>query len=229
MKKEGFVVKTVRSDQLHGLAERWNKTVNKMANAMLFEARLSHVFWPAAVAHANLLRNRLPLQGLGNFTPYTIFYKRRPRVDKLRVFGCDCYKLLSTYPKVPGQMSRKRLIFVGFTPDRMGWRCFDPIDFKYTTEFELIFDEYSSRRRTNTLREYDQRRKLQEEGKLKDLPLIIDDYDELKENAQELEKAYDNERRLFASSPGAAADNALDVENDDMGGGGAPRSWRRQS
>eukprot|EP00615_Pteridomonas_danica_P003249 CAMPEP_0114353056 /NCGR_PEP_ID=MMETSP0101-20121206/18384_1 /TAXON_ID=38822 ORGANISM="Pteridomonas danica, Strain PT" /NCGR_SAMPLE_ID=MMETSP0101 /ASSEMBLY_ACC=CAM_ASM_000211 /LENGTH=86 /DNA_ID=CAMNT_0001493715 /DNA_START=3061 /DNA_END=3317 /DNA_ORIENTATION=- len=63
--------------------------------------------------------------------------------------------------------------------------------------------ENSARRRTNALREYDQRRKLQAEGKLQSLPLIIDDYDDLKEGAQELEKAYDNERRLFATPPSA--------------------------
>jgi len=91
-KKEGFVVKCIRSDQggefgsyrdratneggttkkttipvfsrvcqlhdikheltpahrgePHGLAENWNRTVVKMANAMLYSARLSHVLWP---------------------------------------------------------------------------------------------------------------------------------------------------------------------------------------
>jgi transposase InsO family protein len=181
--------------ELHGLAERWNKTVVRMANAMLFGARLSHVLWPSAVAHANMLRNRLPLRGLGDYTPYTIFYHRRPRVDQLRVFGCDCYKLLPNYPKIPGQMSRKRLIFVGFTPDRIGFRCFDPIEFKFTTEWELEFDEASTQKRANSLREYDDRRRLNEKGQLDDLPCIQDaDFDLLNE-------AYDNERRLFASPP----------------------------
>ena len=88
--------------ELHGLAERWNLTVMKMANAMLFSARISHILWPSAVAHANLLRNRLPIRGLGPYTPYEIFFGKRPRVDQLRVWGCDAYKLLPTYPKIPG-------------------------------------------------------------------------------------------------------------------------------
>ena len=144
--------------ELHGLAERWNRTVFKMANSMLFASRLSHILWPSAVAHANLLRNRLPLSGLGPYTPYELFFHKRPRVDNLRVFGCDAYKLLSIYPKIPGQLARKRLIYVGETADRIGFRCFDPVTYKFSTEFELIFDEGSARKRINSLWEYDARR-----------------------------------------------------------------------
>jgi hypothetical protein len=132
----------------------------KMANAMLFSARLSHLLWPAAVAHANMLRNRLPVRGLAQYTPYELFYGKRLRVDSLRVFGCDAFKLLPRYPKIPGQMARKRLIYVGETGDRMSFRCFDPLTHKFSTEFELIFDEKSSRERINALKSYEARRDL---------------------------------------------------------------------
>jgi hypothetical protein len=51
--------------ELHGLAERWNLTVMNMANSLLFSARISHILWAAAVAHANLLRNRQYVTPLG--------------------------------------------------------------------------------------------------------------------------------------------------------------------
>jgi hypothetical protein len=72
--------------------------------------------------------------------------------------------------------NRKRLIFVGLTADRVGWRCFDPIEFKFTTEYELLFDESSQRKRINALREYDIRRELQRRGKLNELELETDDF-----------------------------------------------------
>jgi hypothetical protein len=162
--------------ELHGLAERWNLTVMKLANAMLFSARLSHLLWPSAVAHANLLRNRLPVRGLGKYTPYELFFGERPRIDQLRVFGCDCYKLLPTYPKLPGQSARKRLIYCGETADRMGYRVFDPVTYKFSTQFELIFDESSARKRINSLYEHDARRALNDKGKLRSLPLQADDF-----------------------------------------------------
>ena len=158
--------------ELHGLAERWNLTVMKMANAMLFSARISHILWPSAVAHANLVRNRLPIRGLGPYTPYEIFFGKRPRVDQLRVWGCDAYKLLPTYPKIPGQIARKRLIYCGETADRVGYRVFDPVTYKFSTEFELIFDEDSARKRISSLYEHDARRALSLKGTLKLLLLF---------------------------------------------------------
>jgi hypothetical protein len=193
--------------ELHGLAERWNLTVPKMANAMLFAARLSHLLWPAAIAHANMLRNRLPLRGLGSFTPYELFFNRRPRIENLRVFGCDCYKLLPTYPKIPGQMARKRLIYCGESADRVGFRCFDPLTFKYSTEFELIFDEGSAKKRINALREYDMRRELQRQGRLHELPLMADDYAD--------EAAHNVERTVFSSG----SDHPLTFGDSEDGGG----------
>jgi hypothetical protein len=178
--------------EIHGLAERWNRTVTKMANSMLYASRLSYLLWPEAICHANMLRNRLPVRGLGPMTPYEIFIGKRPRVDDLRVWGCDAYRLEPTYPKVPGQSARRRLIYVGETADRIGFRCFDPETFTFTTEFELTFDEQSGRKRLNALREHDLRRELQRRGKLEELPLIQNDYgpetNELKQMASDINR-----------------------------------------
>ena len=197
--------------ELHGLAERWNLTVMKMANAMLFSARLSHILWPSAVANANMLRNRLPVRGLGKFTPYELFFGERPRIDQLRVFGCDCYKLLPTYPKIPGQAARKRLIYCGETADRIGYRVFDPVTYKYSTEFELVFDETSARKRINSLYEHDSRRELSKKGKLSSLPLLANDFEQYTASQQAV-------RDVF-SSPSPSSDVLLTgVSSGDLAG-----------
>lgn len=69
-----------------------------------------------------------------------------------------------------------------------------PITFKFSTHFELLFDENSSKKRINALREYDIRRELARRGKLEDLPLIGDDFDfsDPEKLAQQ-----DSERRLY--------------------------------
>ena len=192
--------------ELHGLAERWNKTVMKMANAMLFSARLSHVVWPSAVAHANMLRNRLPVRGLGPYTPYEIFFGKRPRVDGLKVFGCDAYKLLPNI-KVPGMAARKRLIYLGESSDRVGYRCLDPITLKFTHEYELIFDEESARKRVCALREHDARRELLRQGRLDKLPLLADDFQPRNSFAY---------RELF-SSPDAPSQVLFDLSGEAAG------------
>ena len=203
--------------QLHGLAERWNGVVVKMANSMLYNARLSYVLWPEAIAHANYLRNRLPVRGLGPITPYELFVGKRPRVDDLRVFGSDAYKLLPVYPKTPGNNARKRLLYVGQSANRVGFRCFDPVTYKFSTEFELIFDEASGKKRMNQLRQHDVRRELLRRGKLGELPLVQDDY----VMSTPLEKLnvqqQDIQRRLFESIQGRASEAA------ELGGGSGHR------
>jgi hypothetical protein len=77
--------------ELHAIAERWNLTVMKMANAMLFAARLSPILWSAAVVHANMLRNRLPLNGLGPYTPFEIF-----SASVLASTNCACLAAMLT-------------------------------------------------------------------------------------------------------------------------------------
>jgi len=127
--------------EIHGIAERWNKTVMVMANSMMYRARISPILWSSAVAHANYLRNRLPSRSRIGHTPNELFTNKLLRYDNFRVWGCYCYKLIPNLNKVPGLPVRKRLIYVGDSAEQIGFKCFDPIEYKFTTEFELIFDE----------------------------------------------------------------------------------------
>jgi hypothetical protein len=157
---------------LHGIAERWNRTCMTMANAMLYHARVSPVLWSSAVAHANYLRNRLPTKSRSGITPYELFTNRRPRYDNLRVWGCYCYKLLPVRDKTPGLPVRKRLIYVGESSDRIGFRCFDPSEYKFTTEYELLFDEDGIKHRTSLLEAFDNRRKQIKDADITSLDLV---------------------------------------------------------
>jgi hypothetical protein len=158
--------------EINGVAERWNRTVMQMANTMLYHARISPVLWSSAVAHANFLRNRLPTSARGGFTPYELYHNRLPRYDNLRTWGCYAYKKLPKCNKTPGLPVRKRLIYVGDTANRIGFRCFDPIEFKFTTEYELIFDEDGVDQRSELLEAYDNRRRLAQQGKINEIPLV---------------------------------------------------------
>jgi len=166
----------------------------RMANSLLYASRISHVLWASAVAHANYLKNRLPHpEALGRYTSYELFFKKRPRISDLRVWGCDAYELLPA-GQVPGQANRRRVIYVGHSPDRLGWRVFDPITFKFSISFELLFDEESAKKRICALREFDARRTLARQGRLDEFPLLGDDF-----NLDDLETAaaLDSERRLY--------------------------------
>jgi hypothetical protein len=162
--------------QSHGVVERFNRTVTKLANTLLFQARLSHLLWPEAFAHASLIRNVFPVEGRGAMSPHEMFTGRKPDVTHLKVWGCDCYRLLQTYPKIPGQSARKRLIYVGECPDRIGFKVLDPETMVFSSEFELLFNENSCSERMNRLMEHDARRSLAQAGKLHELPIVDEAY-----------------------------------------------------
>ena len=108
-------------------------------------------------------------------------------------------------------MARKRLIYVGETADRVGFRCFDPITYKFSTEFELIFEEDSAKKRINSLLEYDARRDFARGKKLNKLPLLQDDFASPKADATN-EKV----RRVFSSPQDPAP--VFDVAEREDGG-----------
>ena len=103
---------------------------------------------------------------------------------------------------------------MGETADRVGFRCFDPINFQFTTEFELTFDERSARKRINALREYDLRRELQRRGQLEGLALEPDDF-AIDEQMQMIE------RQVYSAGHPSNLDSTSDS------GGGAPANKAR--
>jgi hypothetical protein len=160
--------------EIHGVAERWNRTVMTMANSMMYKARISPLLWTSAVAHANTIRNRLPTASRGGHTPYEIFTNRLPRYENFRIWGSFCYKLIPGCKKIPGLPVRTRLLYVGESSDRIGFRCFNPETCKYTTEYELIFDEASVANRASLLEAFDHRRKTLHNHNIDVIKLIAD-------------------------------------------------------
>jgi len=185
--------------QLHGIAERWNKTVMTMANSMMYNARISPILWCAAISHANNIRNHLPTRSRGGLTPQELFTNRRPRYENFRIWGSYCYKKLPKCRKLPGLAVRKRLIYLGDSTDGIGFRCFDPLDYKFSTEFELIFDETSVAKRSTLLEAFDNRRKIiGNKDTIEDIPIVSDfDHDQ------------HDERQIFTTYKDAHRDHTL--------------------
>ena len=80
-----------KTPQQNGAAERLNRTLVETTRAMLLDARLPHQFWAEAISTAIYLRNRSPTSAVKGATPYQAWYKKRPEVEHLRVFGSTAY------------------------------------------------------------------------------------------------------------------------------------------
>ncbi len=74
-----------KTPEQNGVAERLNRTLDESSRSMLLDAKLSQKFWAEAVSTVVYLKNR---EGM---TPYEAWHGEKPKVDHLRVFGCDAY------------------------------------------------------------------------------------------------------------------------------------------
>jgi len=77
--------------QQNGVAERANRTMGDDISAMLYEVQLPPLLWGEALATQIHVWNRLPTSSLKGMTLYKAWFKRKPDVSHLRVWGCLAY------------------------------------------------------------------------------------------------------------------------------------------
>ncbi|PKU87463.1 Retrovirus-related Pol polyprotein from transposon TNT 1-94 [Dendrobium catenatum] len=127
----------------NGVSERKNRHLLETARALLLDAHLPPTFWSDALLTAAFLINRLPSPNTLNKSPYHLLYQSPPDYSILRQFGCRCYpwtKPLSPHKLAPRSIS---CIFLGYTINQKGFKCFDPITNKIISSRHVQFDESS--------------------------------------------------------------------------------------
>nr|GEX94037.1 zinc finger, CCHC-type [Tanacetum cinerariifolium] len=109
--------------QQNGVAERKNRALKEMVNSMLSYSGLSEGFWGEAMLTACYLLNRVPNKR-NKATPYELWYKKRPNLSFLRVWGCRAMVRLP-YPKRKS-LGEKGIncIFVGYVENSNAYRFY---------------------------------------------------------------------------------------------------------
>ena len=132
------------SPQSNGKAERFNRTIEDKATAMLKHAGLSNGFWEFAWTAAVHIYNRSPSRTLKWRTPYEIWYSGKvPDVSHLRVFGCKGYM------HVPADKRRKldakafEVVLVGYQAEAKGYQLWDKRTHSTRLSRDVTFDESS--------------------------------------------------------------------------------------
>ena len=75
------------SPESNGVAERKNRTLTDLVNAMLDTAGLSKAWWGEALLTASHVLNKVPNRKKDH-TPYGIWIERKPSLSYLRTWGC---------------------------------------------------------------------------------------------------------------------------------------------
>lgn len=115
------------SPQLHGTAERFNRTLLDKILPLIFHAGLPVRFWEAGAHHAVSSYNLTPTRtNKGRAPPYTLWKSKPAHYLSLRAFGCKGYRLI-TGPTQGGKLSSKSnpCLHLHTLPDGDGWLVWD--------------------------------------------------------------------------------------------------------
>src|SRR3954451_19059998 len=102
--------------QQNGVAERANRLISERITAMLSESGLSKSFWGDCLASLVHVWNRCPTEAVQDATPYELWYKCKPDVCHIRLFGCTAYVHIQRDKRTPLGPHMEKCIFLGY-PD----------------------------------------------------------------------------------------------------------------
>ncbi|KAH9736282.1 hypothetical protein KPL71_018042 [Citrus sinensis] len=109
------------SPQSNGIAERKNRTLKKMMNAMLISSGLPQNMWGEAVLSANYLLNKIPRKQEDK-TTYELWKGISPSYKFLRVWGCLAKVEVPLNKKVKIGPKTVDCIFIGYAQNSSAYR-----------------------------------------------------------------------------------------------------------
>ncbi|WJZ85230.1 hypothetical protein VitviT2T_004776 [Vitis vinifera] len=109
------------SPQSNGVAERKNRTLKEMMNAMLISSSLPQNMWGEAILTANYLLNKVPKKKAEK-TPYELWKGRKPSYTYLRMWGCLAKVAVSPPKKVKIGPKTIDCIFIGYAHNSNAYR-----------------------------------------------------------------------------------------------------------
>jgi hypothetical protein len=108
---------------------------------LLIQASLPPRFWVEGLHTATYLLNRLPSTVSPIPTPHHALFGTPPTYTHLRVFGCACFPNLGATTPHKLAPHSTCCVFLGYSHDHKGYRCYDLTSRRVLISRHVVFDE----------------------------------------------------------------------------------------
>ncbi|CAI7895797.1 unnamed protein product [Closterium sp. NIES-54] len=133
---------TAYTPQSNGVAERANRTIIEGGRTILVDLGLPLRFWPLAIRHATVIKNRvLTHVGGQHWVPMEKWSGKKPLVDMLRVFGCMGLVHVPKEKRDKLQSAAVWAVHLGLARGSKGWLMWDPKSNTFFTTKDAKFME----------------------------------------------------------------------------------------
>ncbi|GJY12276.1 retrovirus-related pol polyprotein from transposon TNT 1-94 [Tanacetum coccineum] len=135
------IINDLARKDLNGIVEIRNRTLVEVARTMLIFSKALMFQWAEVVATACYTQKRSLIHTRHNKTPYELVHDKKPDLTFLCIFGALCY------PKNDnenlGKLKAKAdiRIFVGYAPNRKGYRIYNKTNRQIMETIHIQFDE----------------------------------------------------------------------------------------
>ena len=123
MFRNGIIHQTTApyTPQSNGIAERKNRTLKEMMNALLISSGLPQNLWGEAILTANQIFDRVP-HSKTNVIPYEKWKGRKPNLKYFKVWGCLAKVQLPIPKRVKIGPKTVDCVFIGYATNRKACR-----------------------------------------------------------------------------------------------------------
>jgi len=115
----------VATPQQNGIVERKHQHLLNVCRALLFQAKISNIFWSYSLKLVVHLINRLPAPFLSNQSPYELVYSTKPDFSYLKVFGCLACASSANTRRTKLDSRNLKCVFLGYKSETKGYVLYD--------------------------------------------------------------------------------------------------------